>query len=964
MTPEQFVATYRAIQVNERSAAQSHFMDLCRMLDLPTPVQADPSGESYRFEKPVAKVAGGKGFADVWYAGHFGWEYKGKGADLKRAYEQLLAYREDLSNPPLLIVCDLQNIEVHSNFTGTLKVREVFTLDDLLREDHRLRLRQVWTAPEIFNPTARADEVTRAAVDDLLRIGDALKARGEVPDEVAHFLVKCVFTLFAEDVGLLPRKTFAQLLEAAADRPADFKPMCEQLFTLMKGGGLSVVGRVPHINGGVFSSPVAPDLALLDIKTLQGAARRDWRALEPSIFGTLFERVIDVTKRSELGAHYTPLVDILDVVEPVMLAPLKGEWEALRAELSPIIGEVEQERKASHGKGGGAGLFGEGTLWQPKLDEAAGRLKGFQKRLAGVTVLDPACGSGNFLYTALRLLLDLEAEVRATLRNLTGQAQPVTVSPRQMLGIERSEYAHEIAGMVLWIGYLQWLNEHGENIKDRSPVLDALPGLENRDAVLNGSEAAQWPAAEFIVGNPPFLGYSPMRAELGSEYTDTLRAAYKDRVPGFADLVAYWFELARAQIESGQTRRAGLISTNSIRGGKNRVVLERIAQTGGIFRAWPDRAWTQDGAAVRVSIVCFDDGSETARVLLKHNGPGEDTAKRQDVEQAVAHINPDLTADSDLTGAQRLTENMARAFIGISPGGKFDLPRELAREWLALPNPSGVSNTDVLKPYIGGDDLTDRDKGRWTVDFNQMTLEQAERYRRPMQYVREGVKPVREKNNRALYREKWWVYQETRPGLRVAITNIPRFIGTSRVAKHRVFTWLSAPSIPSDRIVIIADDTDLRFGVVNSLLHTIWAERLGGHHGVGNDLTYNPSTTFETYPFPRPSATQEQAVSEAARFLEQARAFLKTKRAPSKKANASSNDADKTLTLTGMYNLLSEYRATGTEQVAGVSTLADAHDTLDAAVAAAYGWDWPLSEDEVLTRLLALNLERAAAQGE
>jgi hypothetical protein len=955
MTPEQFVATYRAVKVNERSAAQSHFNDLCAMLGVPTPLQADPSGEKYSFEKLVSKVTGGKGFADVWYAGHFGWEYKGKGADLKRAYEQLLAYREDLRNPPLLVVCDLQIIEVHSNFTGTLKVREVFTLDDLLIEERRLRLKQVWTAPEVFNPTARAVEVTRAAIDGLLKVADALKGRHEDPDEVAHFLVKCVFTLFAEDVGVLPRKTFAQLLEAAVEHPGDFKEMCGQLFTLMKGGGVSLVGRIPHINGGVFSNPVAPALERTEVQLLQRAAALDWRALEPSIFGTLFERVINANKRSELGAHYTPLTDILDVVGPVMLVPLRAEWEALRSELAPSIAQVEEDRAASQG----AGLFGVGTLWQPILDAAVGKLRDFQTRLAAVTVLDPACGSGNFLYTALRLLLDLEAEVRATLRNLTGQAQPVKVSPRQMLGIELSEYAHEIAGMVLWIGYLQWLSEHGENIKDRTPVLDALPGLENRDAVLSGSTAATWPAAEFIMGNPPFLGSSPMRSELGNEYTDTLRAAFKDRVPGFSDLVTYWFEMARTQIEAGFTRRAGLIATSSIREGKNRVVLERIAQSGGIFRAWPDRAWTQDGAAVRVSIVCFDDGSEKTRALLKHFGPEQDTVKRLDVMEVVAQINSDLTANDDLTGAQRLRENTGQAFIGISPGGKFDLPGALAREWLSLPNPGGVRNSEVLKPYIGGDDLTDRDKDRWTVDFNQMPLEEAEKYRRPMQYVREGVKPKRDLNNRALYRERWWIHQEPRPGLRAAIAPLSRCIGTSRVAKHRFFSWLPVSSLPSDRIVVIADDRDSTFGLLHSLMHVVWAARLGSHHGVGNDLTYNPSTTFETFPFPRLNILQAEAVAEAARFLETARAFLKTKRAPSKKADAASSDQDKTLTLTGMYNLLIEYRETGKEQVAGASTLADAHDTLDRAVAAAYGWEWPLSEDEVLSRLLALNLERA-----
>lgn len=954
VTPEQFVKTYGALSVNERSAAQSHFIDLCALLGVPNPVQGDPSGETYRFEKPVSKITGKKGFADVWKAEAFGWEYKGKGADLKRAYEQLVSYREDLRNPPLMVVCDLQKIEVHTNFTGTLKAVKTYELKDLLDEGKRLELRKVWTEPEAFNPSAQAADVTESVMRRLVHVGDALKARGEQADTVAHFLVKCVFTLFAEGVGLLPRKTFALLLEAAEERPEDFREMAGQLFRLMKGGGVSVVGRIPHINGGVFTDPTAPDLRLSDVQTLQRAARRDWRKLEPAIFGTLFERVIDPDKRSQLGAHYTPLADIVDVVEPVMLAPLRAEWEALRAELVPLMELAEAAEAAA------------GGLWEAAegKERAAvvGKLRAFQDRLAAVTVLDPACGSGNFLYTALRLLLDLEAEVRATLRGLTGQAQPVKVSPRQMRGLERSEYAHEIAGMVLWIGYLQWLAEHGENLRDRSPVLDALPGLENRDAVLDGAAAAAWPPAEFITGNPPFLGNYKMREELGSEYAEALRAAYAGRVPGFADLVAYWFEKAREQIEQGHTRRAGLIATNSIKGGKNRVVLERIAETGGIFRAWPDRVWIQDGAAVRTSIVCFDDGSEQARVLLRHTGDENKRQERGTEAREVSAIHPDLTSAADLTGAHRLRENAGKGFVGVSPMGKFDLPGSVAREWLDLPNPGGVSNADVLKPYIGGDDLTDRNKDRYTVDFNQMSLEEAEKYRRPMQYVLENVKPEREKNNRAARREKWWIYGEAAPKVRAATSRLPRFIGTSEVAKHRAFVWLSPNSLPSRTISVIAAEDDQTFGVLNSSIHTAWALRMGTFMGKGNDSRYTPTTCFETFPFPRPTPEQAEAIAQAARYLEQARAFLRTKRDPKQKANTATSEQDKTLTLTGMYNLLSEYRQTGQEVVTGLATLADAHDTLDRAVSAAYGWEWPLSEDEMLSRLLALNLERHAAE--
>ncbi|MPY67815.1 class I SAM-dependent DNA methyltransferase [Deinococcus sp. SDU3-2] len=952
MTPEQFVKTYGALSVNERSAAQSHFIDLCALLGVPNPVQGDPSGETYRFEKPVSKITGKKGFADVWKAGAFGWEYKGKGADLKRAYEQLVSYREDLQNPPLLVVSDMHTVEVHTNFTGTLKAVRRYTLEDLLDESKRLELRKVWTEPEAFNPSAQAADVTEAVMRELVQVGDALKERGEQPDDVAHFLVKCVFTLFAEDVGLLPRKTFALLLEAAEERPEDFREMAGELFRLMKGGGLSVVGRIPHINGGVFTNPAAPDLRLPDVQTLQRAARRDWRKLEPAIFGTLFERVIDPDKRSQLGAHYTPLADIVDVVEPVMLAPLRAEWEALRAELVPLMELAEAAEAAA----GGLWEAAEGKERAAVVE----KLRAFQDRLAAVTVLDPACGSGNFLYTALRLLLDLEAEVRATLRGLTGQAQPVKVSPRQMRGLERSEYAHEIAGMVLWIGYLQWLSEHGENLRDRSPVLDALPGLENRDAVLDGDRAAAWPPAEFITGNPPFLGNYKMREELGGEYAETLRAAYAGRVPGFADLVAYWFEKAREQIEQGHTRRAGLIATNSIRGGKNRVVLERIAETGSIFRAWPDRVWIQDGAAVRTSIVCFDDGSEQARVLLRHTGDEDRPEQRGTEAREVAVIHPDLTSAADLTAARRLRENAGKSFEGVKPAGKFDLPGSVAREWLDLPNPSGLSNADVLRPYVGGDDLTDRNKDRYTVDFNQMPFEVAEQYRRPMRYLSEEAKDKNGKTPKDSKREKWWLYDRARPELRAALEPLSRFIATPRHMKHRSFSWLTPGCIPGDALTVIAAEDDLTFGVLNSSPHTAWALRMGT--SLEDRPRYTPTTCFETFPFPRPSPEQAEAIAQVARFLETARAFLRTKRDPKQKANAGTSEQDKTLTLTGMYNLLSDYRQTGQEVVTGLATLADAHDTLDRAVSAAYGWEWPLDEDEMLSRLLALNLERHAAE--
>lgn len=943
ITPDAFIQKYATTKLNERGGAQLHFIDLCDLLQVPRPT----GGEEYRFEQPVLKVAGGKGFADVYAESKFGWEYKGKGADLNKAYQQLLSYREDLGNPPLLIVSDMQTIELHTNFTGTQKSVVKWTLDDLRDGQRREQLRRVWLDPSSFNPSRRIELATVAAVDSLAKVSEALKGRGEKPELVAHFLVRTMFTLFAEDAELIPRETFKRLLEAAKKHPEDFKEMCEELFEAMKVGKKTVVGRIPYINGGVFDDTSAPVLTSEEVNRLYDASRRDWRQVDPTIFGTLFETVIDPGKRWQLGAHYTPLVDILDVVEPVIMRPLRAEWEALRASLKPLLAVIEEAHQQQ-----GGGLYAEGGLGQAQMDKAVDLLTAFQDRLATVQVLDPAMGSGNFLYVTMRLLLDLEAEVRETIRTVTLNVPPAPkVGPRQMLGMEVNPYAHEIAGMVLWIGYLQWMREHHEPYKV-SPVLDKLPGLLHQDAVYDAESQTvrEWPKAEFIVGNPPFVGNTKMRKSLGDEYAEGLRKTYSGRVPGFADFVTYWFEKARQNIEEGKTKRAGLISTNSIRGGANAEVLSRILETGGIFLAWPDRAWIQDGAAVRVSIVGFDDGSQQERATLIHEGDGSDPKKRTTREQAVSVIRADLTSGADLRQAKRLKENAGKSFEGVKPAGKFDLPGSMAREWLDLPNPSGVSNADVLKPYIGGDDLTDRNKDRYTVDFNQMSLEEAEKYRRPMQYVREKVKPVRDDKSDKGKREKWWLYDRARPDLRAAIELLPRFIGTSRVAKYRAFTWLPVSIIPSDLVTVIAAADDQTFGVLNSSIHAAWALRMGT--ALEDRPRYTPTTCFETFPFPSPTPEQQTAIEQAAWYLEKSRKFLHTKDAPGRSAGVK-------LGLTEMYNLLTEYRATGAEKIVGLSGLADAHILLDEAVAAAYGWIWPMSEDELLGKLLALNLERS-----
>ena len=393
-------------------------------------------------------------------------------------------------------------------------------------------------------------------------------------------------------------------------------------------------------------------------------------------------------------------------------------------------------------------------------------------------------------------------------------------------------------------------------------------------------------------------------------------------------------------------------------------MLERIQRDANIFRAWPDRAWTQDGAAVRVSVVMFDNGSDPERVLLHHEGDERNVKTRTEAVQVVGSINPDLSTGASLEQAKQLKENAGRAFIGVVPGGEFDIPGEKARAWLTLPNTSGVSNADVIKRFVVGEDITEGSKDRYTIDLNGLTEVQAAEYEEPFEHIVQVVKPKKLKMNRAARREKWWTYNESAGGMRKGVAPLTRFIGTSCVSKYRTFAWLEQGVIPSNAMTVIAADDDFTFGVLNSHLHGLWAFRLGTFMGKGNDPRYTPSTTFETFPFPIPDAAQREAIEKATRQVENVRAMLLTKEDPYRKANAETSSAKKLLTLTGAYNLLTTYRESGSEVIVGVKALARAHDALDAAVAAAYGWAWPLTDDELLEKLLALNLERAALEAE
>lgn len=734
MTPQEFVGKWRGSTLTERAASQSHFKELCRLLGVPEPYADNASDDDFAFEKGAAKTGGGDGWADVWKRGCFAWEYKGPRANLGEALTQLKLYQGALNNPPLLIVSDMQRIEVHTSWTNLVQETHVFTLDDLLDARKRDRLKAAFseTTVEAFKPGKARAELTKEVATDFIALAQNLRTRGHPADQVAHFVNRMLFCMFAEDVGLLPDKLFTRLLEVSLPDPPRFSAHARRLFGEMKSGGDFDLHRIEWFNGGLFDDDSVLPLERADIDLALKAARQDWSNIDPSIMGTLFERGLDPGKRSQLGAHYTDPEKIMMIVNPVIVEPLLREWEGVRAEIVDLIENAPKQTKEKLLRGA------ELAARTKALNEAEKRHKAFVDRLKAFRILDPACGSGNFLFLGLKALKDIEHRVNTECEALGLPRGFPGVGPENVLGIEINPFAAELARVSVWIGEIQWMREHGFDAS-RNPILRSLDTIACHDALLNedGTEY-EWPSADVIIGNPPFLGGKLLRDGLGDEIVERLFAVFRGRVPAEADLVCYWFAKAREKLEVGTTHRVGLVSTNSIRGGANRGVLDEIEEAGRIFNAWSDEPWVVEGAAVRVSIICFD---------------AEDWGDLRLDGVPVDRINADLSSSStNLTRAARLIENSGVAFMGDTKGGAFDISGDLARQWLKAPlNPNGRPNSDVLRPWMNGMDVTRRPADKWIADFGwEMLEEQAALYEAPFAHVAASVKPLRLVNCRAM----------------------------------------------------------------------------------------------------------------------------------------------------------------------------------------------------------------------
>ena len=988
-----FITRWQHSSGSERANYQLFVTDLCELLDLPRPDPASQDNENnaYVFERLVKISAPdgsvNNGFIDLYRRDCFVLEAKQSGKTLDtsgwdkamlRAHNQADQYARALpaseGRPPFIVVVDVgRNIELYSEFSRSGATYTPFPdarshrlrLEDLARPEIQARLKAVWLDPMSLDPSRHAARVTREIADQLAQLAKSLEGAGHAAHDVAAFLMRCLFTMFAEDVALIPARSFTELLEQMQDSPEIFTDMLESLWQTMNSGGFSAIVRqkLLKFNGGLFADSRAIALDKTQIRLLLNAARSDWRYVEPAIFGTLLERALNPRERHKLGAHYTPRAYVERLVLPTVIEPLRREWQTVQATA------LAYEQQGKH-------------------RDALNEIRNFHIHLCSVRVLDPACGTGNFLYVTLEHMKRLEGEIRTLLTDLGESGlldmDGVTVDPHQFLGLEINPRAARIAEMVLWIGYLQWHYRTNGNVNPPEPVLRDFKNIENRDALITstgqepvrsadgqpltrwdgvtyrtspitgepipdesaqvaqvrylGVARAEWPQADFIVGNPPFIGASTMRRALGDGYVDAVRQTWKD-VPESADFVMHWWHIAAEAVRAGQTRQFGFITTNSIKQTFNRRVIEAQLSAKNpvsITFAIPDHPWVDsaDGAAVRIAMTAAAAGEKEGRLLQVIKEATAENAQDEievDLQEKQGKIFADLGIGADVAGVKPL-----RAMLGVSsPGVKlhgagFIVSPEQADQ-LGLGKIHGLEQH--IRLYRNGRDLTQSPRNVMVIDLFGLSAAQVmEKYPAVYQHVLEHVKPERDQNNRATYRDNWWIFGEARKDWRQMSEGLPRFIATVETTKHRIFQFLDAEILPDNKLVSIALAHADALGVLSSRIHVVWALAAGSRLGVGNDSVYVKTTCFETFPFPLPSPELRARIADVAERLDAHR----------KRQQAAHPD----LTLTGLYNVLEKLRLqeplTDKEktihQQGLVSILRELHDELDRLVFDAYGW--------------------------
>lgn len=894
----------------------------------------------------------------------------------KQAQGYVFQLPPEHATPPFLLICDLAHgFEVWADFSGTGRGYVPFPSRDDYRFAHeelahpeiQARLQAIWNDPRSLDPGRNAARVTRAIAGNLSKISRRLEGDGHAPEEVAQFILRCVFTMFAADVGLLSKNDLIELIGDSVHSPRRFPSVMTDLWKRfdMSEASQRYAGSfthpLPRIDGGPLNDREALPLEPGELRLLLLAASARWSEVEPAIFGSLLEQALSPDDRRRLGAHYTPRRYVETVVEKTVMEPLWEAWEAVKTKIDATA-DIDR-------------------------DNAIRLARAFHLKLCRVRVLDPACGTGNFLYVSLERMKRLEAEVIETLDRLGAPVvdTAISVAPKQFFGLDKNPRAVGIAKLMLWIG---WLQQHYRS-RDDAPherALAARANILHQDAVLgwdgapvtrfghtaNGADfhwpdphRPDWPEADFIVGNPPFAGGKDLRSRLDPGYAEALRSL-NPHIDRSADLVMYWWDRAAEILARPRTRlkRFGFVTTNSIGQILQRRTVERRLRADrpiSLVHAIPDHPWTRatrSSAAVRIAVTVAEAGRKDGVLTTVESEADLETDAPVVTTMSVrGRIGADLTLSEGCAEAVALRVNEGRCFPGMKLHGSGFVIPEARKEALGQGSRPGLNGH--LRRYRSGRDMTGRSRDAWVIDLHTLELDEvAERFPEIYEHlastVLEGrltqLDASRTADARA-YADRWWLFGKSRPELRAALTGLSRYIVTAETAKHRTFQFLEADIVPDNTLICIADGDAATLAILSSRPHAVWCAARGGR--LEDRPRYTKTACFDSFPFPAPDEPTRAALRDAGEKLEAHRRRV-LKENPD-------------LTQTGLYNLLVAQRSgqgftaeqSEAARRAQLLRLRHLHETIDRLTAKAYGWPPVQSDAETLAALIALNRVQA-----
>lgn len=939
----EFVAYAATLDGDEKGEAQVFCDRLFRAFGHDGYKEAGATLE-YRIKKASSK---GTSFADLIWKPRFLLEMKKGGEKLQLHVRQAFDYWINAvpNRPRYVLLCNFQEIWIYDFDRQLDEPVDRIALGDLPKR---------YTALNFLFPTERAPQfnndrevVSRQAADKMAELFKKLTRRPKNPisrEQAQRFVLQLVVAMFAEDIDLLPAGTVKGIYDDCVQRKQSSYDLFGALFRQMNDPNAAKGGRfvgVRYFNGGLFSKidPIELTEFELDLigsenPTDQGAALKDWSKVNPAIFGTIFQESMDAVARHAFGAHFTSEADIQRIVGPTIVNP-----------------------------------------WRERIDAATTmkQLTALRRELATFRVLDPACGSGNFLYVSLREMARLDQRILLRIKAMVSRKefenqskQLVAISPLQFHGIELDSFGVELAKVSLMIAKKLALDEAIDTLSDGDGEYskgtgelgfhryEALP-LDNMDANIRCDDAlfSDWPKVSVIVGNPPYQSKNKAQKEMEPGYLQTLRSAYPD-IDGRADYCVYWFRKAHDELLDGA--RAGLVGTNTVRQNYTREAgLDYIVNNGGtITEAVSSMAWSGD-ASVHVSIVNWVKGKQSGskRLYIQEGNDPIVGWRHQDFPV----IGSSLSFSKDVTSAKAILANKAGGcFQGQTHGHEGFLLTADQAESLRR---KAKRNADVIFPFLIADDLIggiEAKPGRFVIDFHGMDIVTAQSYKDPFERLQRLVLPDRQKaameenernkkilakdpdartnSHHANFLKHWWIMSYPRVDMIRSINQMNRYIACGQVTKRPVFEFISSKIRPNAACMVFAHDDDYSFGIMQSGIHWIWF--INRCSTLTERFRYTSNSVFDTFSWPQaPSLKSVQAVAKAAVALRKCRDDIRSKR------KQSFREIYRTLELPGAH------------------PLKDAQDTLDAAVREAYGM--PKKADP-LAFLLALNHELAAAE--